>query len=174
MTTPEPAELKPCQYCRIMPFVFNTHNPPNVIGGWMAMCGAVECKNPQASIGKTKAEATENWNTANSTPPAPVAEDAVEAMNTAIAESLLVEYSSYPSPVEVIRHLSARGYTLRRETTAPNGVASQPEAQGAPAMTEAELEREFRKLQTYKFTAQSKELMVMLEDALAIAKKFRR
>lgn len=140
MTTPEPAEMKPCR---------------EAFERWWSPLydRSLERNGDGYSLMQTQLawDAWKNsWNTR--TPPAAVAEDAVEAMNTAIAESLLVEYSSYPSPVEVIRHLSAQGYTLRRET-----------------MTEAELEEKVWNMLTLGGFTMKQRFAFLVK----LAKKFR-
>ena len=74
-------------------------------------------------------------------------DDAVEALTRAIyclspADEMPVGLIKEMAAKACLVRLSTQGYTLRRETTAPDGVAKQPEAQSAPAMTEVELERE--------------------------------
>jgi len=85
---------------------------------------------------------------------------AVEAMNEALAKSQSIEDFSYPAPVEVIKHLSAAGFTITRQ----------------PAMTDAELEREamefIRKWVSGKYTSQDDEAQAA-RDFVAAVKKYR-
>lgn len=128
-TTTEPAELKPCPFCGKDPQPY-----------WNGLgCTTVGC-----ALGSQHIE-WDKWQT-RTPPAAPVAEDAVEALTVALAKSSGIDDYTIAAPEQIIEYLSAQDWHLRRETKAPDGVASQPEAQSAPAMTEFELKLEAERL----------------------------
>lgn len=114
------APLKPCPFCG---------SDAELVCGSPG-CWFVLCKNcGAASDDGNKNFIVDRWNTRAETPPAPVAEDAVEAlgraMNPHIPDNDKLINAEIALAENVAERLAQRGYTLRRET-----------------MTDAELEKE--------------------------------
>lgn len=133
MTTPEPAEMKPKRRC--------------IDGGACHHeCEPQYCFRKETSLPLSASGLGDDWETKTDIPPAaPVADDAVEALADALPTTH--ENTNWKELAEdMLIILAAQGWHLRRETKAPDGVASQPEAQSAPAMTEFELKLEAERL----------------------------
>ena len=152
MTTPEPAELKPCPFCGSTPIhkLDHTTAKEHLI---YCRCG---CEIGAFLHGDKYIEV---WNT-RTPPAAPQSRDtapdvdAIEAL-AKVGGTWFAPRNTKMAAEAIIRNLSYHGYTLRRET-----------------MTEAELEREAENLSVISRT-NGVTLLMIKNMFVELAKKFR-